>query len=252
MSEYFDNKYSRMYSYFDDMYENDTERKNYVDVLNSMKKEKKVSNLVNSYSNVLYKILLSYYRKEENFPSYWVEFMTVDQQWLWENLKAFLNEQIKRIFDENTYSDKIALECITNLRDGINEDGIRNYIVSKSSEEVNATLKDIIKCLQTIRNAPKYMSEFNIETNGYREYKPKYIEDIKFLIKNGYQKTYKDSYYEQRAKINYFPDTNSMIIFAIIVILIFGVFAMFLSKINPLTIIILIGLPGALLSFLRK
>lgn len=214
-----DNSYSSLFDYFNSRYGGDTERMNYAHVLKSMKQEKKVNDLVKTYNKVLHKILLIYYCSEENFPSYWVEFMTEDQQWLWEDLKAYLNDQIRRVFDENPYSDKLALECIVNLREGRNEGIIRSYISSNSSDEVNSTLKEIIARKKTLHDAPKHMSQYNMGTNDHREYKPKYIDDIKYLIKNGYHKGYNDIYYEMQTKISYFPNTKSKIIFVVLLLL---------------------------------
>lgn len=205
--------YAALLNYFDSRYGGDTERTNYAHVLNSMKEEHTVSALVKTYNKVLHKILIIYYRSEDNFPSYWVEFMTNDQQWLWEDLKAFLNDQIRRIFDETPYSDQLALECITNLREEHNYGAVRKYIASKSSEEVNAVLEQVMACKKTVHDAPKHMSQFNLDTNDYREYKPKYIDDIKFLIKNGYHKGYNDVYFEMQTKITYMPDTKSWVYF---------------------------------------
>ena len=117
----------------------------------------------------------------------------------------------KRVFDETEYSDNLALECITNLRKGSNDATLRKYIASKSSKEVNAALKQIEACEMTVHEAPKHMSQFNIETNDYREYKPKYIRDIKYLIKNGYHRGYDDVYYEIKSKISYIPDTKTLV-----------------------------------------
>lgn len=218
-----DSSYSSLFDYFNSRYGGDTERMNYTYVLESMKQEQKVHSLVKTYNKVLKKILLIYYRSEENFPSYWVEFMTEDQQWLWEDLKAYLNDQIKRVFDENPYSDELALECIVNLREGRNDGVIRSYISSKSSDKVNSALKNILACKKTVHEAPKHMSQFNMDTNDYREYRPQYINDIKFLIQNGYHKGYNDNYYEMQTKISYFPDTKSLIIFVFLILLLIPV-----------------------------
>lgn len=214
-----DSSYSQLLDYFSSRYGSDTERTNYADVILSMKNETKVSALVKTYNKLLRKILLIYYRSEDNFPDYWVQFMTVDQQWLWDDLRAFLNEQIKRVFDENPYSDKLALECITNLREGRNDSSIRTHIASKSSDEVNSMMDEIVSCKKTVHDAPEHMSKYNLETNEYREYKPKYIHDIKYLIKNGYYKGYNDGYFEMNAKVSYFPSTKSVIIFIVLAIL---------------------------------
>lgn len=239
-----DISYSALLDYFDSRYGGDTERTNYAHVLESMKQERDVNALVKIYNKVLHKILLIYYRSEDNFPSYWVEFMTEDQQWLWEDLKAYLNEQIKRVFDENPYSDKLALECIVNLREGRNDRNIRGYISSKSSDEVNSIIKNIIACKKTVHDAPEHMSQFNMDTNEHREYKPKYIDDIKYLIKNGYHKGYNDVYYEMQTKISYFPNTKSIILFVVLLLLLIPVvmFAMHYAFIGIFIVICILAL----------
>ena len=212
--------YSAMLNYFDSRYGGDSESTNYADVIKSMKEQHKVSSLVDTYNKVLQKLLIFAYGSEEYISELWVEYgLTCDHQWVWNDLKSYLNDQIKRVFDEADYSDDLALECITNLREGLNNAALRKYIASKSSEEVNAVLKDIIKCKQTVQDAPKHMSKFNMDTNDYREYKPQYIEDMKFLIKNGYHKGYNDNYYELNTKISYFPNTKSIWLFVLLLII---------------------------------
>lgn len=204
--------YSAMLNYFDSRYGGDSESTNYADVIKSMKEQHKVSSLVDTYNKVLQKLLIFAYGSEEYISELWVEYgLTCDHQWVWNDLKSYLNDQIKRVFDEADYSDDLALECITNLREGLNNAALRKYIASKSSEEVNASLKQIEACEMTVHEAPKHMSQFNIETNDYREYKPKYIRDIKYLIKNGYHRGYDDVYYEIKSKISYIPDTKTLV-----------------------------------------
>ncbi len=223
------NSNSDLLNYFDSRYGSDTERTNYAYVINSMKEEHKVSSLVGTYNKVLRKLLLFAYGSEEYISKFWVEYgLTHDHQWVWEDLKAYLNEQIRRVFDESEYSDQLALECITNLREGHNDTTIRKYIASKSSEEVNAALKQIAACKKTVHDAPKHMSQFNMETNEYREYKPKYINDIKFLIKNGYHKGYNDVYYEMQSKISYLPDTKSIVYIILTCIVLIPIIMLFM------------------------
>lgn len=218
-----DNSYSELLSYFESRYGGDTERLNYAEVILSMKSENQISNLVKIYNKVLKKLLLFCYHSEEFIPGHWFKGIINNKQWLWDDLKAFLNDQIKRIFDENPYSDKLAIECITNLRQGSNEESTRSYIASKSSEEVKAVLGDIVACKKIVLDAPNHMSQYNLETNEYRDYKPRYTKAIKSLLKNGYHKGYNDTCFELKVNVKYFPDTKSLVLFILAMIILIPV-----------------------------
>lgn len=250
-----DHSFTGLLNYFESRYGADTERTNYVDVILSMKKETMISALVKTYNKVLKKILLIYYSKEEDIPYYWVQFMTNDQQWLWDELKAFLNEQIKRIFDETPYSDKFAIECITNLRPARNESLVRTHIASKSSEDVIVLINEITDCKEIVYDAPKHMSHNNTKTNDYIDYRSQYIEAIVFLIKNGYCKGYNDIFFEKDAGVSYIANNTDLIkriLLIVFVLCILVAFICLVEKLGFFGIIILIGLPGALLSMMMK
>lgn len=237
-----DNSFSDLFSYFDSRYGGDTERTNYVNVLKSMTKEKDVSGLVSTYNKVLHKLLIFAYGTEENISTSWYNFgLLLCEYRIWNDLKAYLNEQIKRVFDTIPYSDKLSLECLTNLRESRNEDNIKEYILSKSSEEVITTFKQITVCRQIVHDAQKHVSLHHEGTNDYREYKPKYIDNIKFLIKNGYHKGYDDTYFELKANVMYFPDTESILLFVLLLIILVPI-VLLLTKYGLLAIFFIICL----------
>ena len=250
-------KYSALLFFFDRKYWGEIEHTNYVKPLISMKYEIMVKDLIKTYNKVLQKLLTIYYHSEENIQNDWFVIWTKNKYWVYEDLKSYLNEQIKRLFDESIYSDKFALECITNLRDGDNEVAIRDYVASKSSASVNAILRDIIQHKDSLKST---FSSDNV--SGETEY-AKYIEDIKFLINNGYHKGYENIYFETKENILYTIDThvsdkkdtnvsdkNNQIakIAFYILIAIFSVILVYVAIKVYIAIIIFL----ALLSFLKK
>ena len=249
------NPYIALFDFFDSRYRNDTDRTNYADVLKTMLGKSKIKQLIVTYNKVLKKLLQFTYGGDEYISSSWYsDGLTTSYNWVWESLKAYLNDQIKRVFEETPYSDKLALECIVNLREGRNQEQIRCYILSKSSDDVKALVENLISCQRRVLEAPKHMSPYNMDTNDYREYKPKYIDDIKFLIKKGYHKGYNDVYFEMQTNVIYMPDAKSYLLMVFVYILVLGIYMLFvwlLLDLGFLGIIIAIGLPGALIKFLK-
>ena len=250
-----EDNYASMLDFFDSKYGSDTERLNYAQVITSMKEETEVKALVKTYSKVLQKLLKFEVESIVSYGIWLSDGLKGQNQRIWNSLRCYLNDQIKRLFEENEYSDKLAMECLSNLRDGENETSIRDYISSKSSEQVKDFIKAIVESQQTVREAPKHMSEHNINTNDYKDYKPLYVESIKYLIEKGYHKGYEDDFFETKAQIFYFSDYKKLIIigFIIIIVLIPIIFFIYLlSEIGIMGIILLIGLPGAVISIIRK
>lgn len=182
----------------------------YADVVRSMESEPKISGLLKKYNKVLKKIFLIIYGSKDNFPKSWYYFNSPDINVIWHELNAFLNTQIKRVFDEKEYTDKLALECIVNLRGAKNKDIISNYIISKSTEDVKSKEKEIVECTKILREAPYYMND--VDSINYKEHMPKYIKSIKYLIKNGYHKDFRDASFESQADIFYVPDIKTLVI----------------------------------------
>lgn len=258
MSKY--NSYScfRLLEFLDSWYEHDTERINYAQYLLTMLKAKSVKDLIRIYDKVLWKFIVRYngFGDEELVSETWynIDHLSSDTRAYWKELNGFLNENIERLFNSQDYSDELAIACFVNLRNANNCSKIRQAILSKSSENVKSKVEEIYNLLDVIENAPNHISPYNIDTNGYRKYKPKYIESAKKLIAYGFVRSIKDRIFEFKNKVSYFPNNKSIFqVVAIIGILLLVIFVLLIFfDFSLITLIVLIGLPGALLSYLFK
>ena len=215
MSKYQSYSCSNLLEYLDNWYANDTDRTNYAKYLLTMQETNTINKLINIYDKVLWKFILQYngFGKADLVSDTWynINDLSDDTKVYWKSLNVFLNENIKRLFDSQDYTDKLSLECITNLREASNCDGIRKEILSKSSENVTSIQEKVLSSLSVVNNAPKYISPYNLDTNGCLDYKSKYINNIKYLISLGFIKSIKDSSFELKTNINYIPNTKTLI-----------------------------------------
>lgn len=242
--------------YLDSWYEHDTDRTNYAQYLLTMQGSSSVKEMISIYNKVLWKFILKYHAlgNEDLVSTTWYDLssLSVDTRTYWQSLNCFLNENIERFFNSQEYSNKLSLECFVNLRDAINRTAIQQRILSKSSEDVTIIKDDLLSAMEFVDDAPNHLSPYNIGANGYLECKPKYIENVKFLIKHGFIRSIKDISFEASTKITYFPNTQSLIACVLITGIVVLILAFFMAKISLMTLIIIIGLPGALISILRK
>lgn len=194
-NEEYDTEYIALITYVSSI-EDDLKNSNYAYMITSMKSDNNVDDLVDKYNRILEKILELYYDNEK-IPDNWVDLWNKNKPSMWEDLKAYLNEQIKRVFDESAYSDKIALECISNLRESNNYAIIRQYIASKSSKEVNDSLADICRYKRTLQESSKYIFT-DSKSVYYREFKTRYTEQLELLRDIGYYKGYEDLFFQRK------------------------------------------------------
>ncbi len=258
MSDFNSFSCSHLLEYFDSWYEHDTERLNYAQYLLTMLKENSIKGLIGIYDKVLWKFIVRYngIGKEELVSETWynIDDLSIDTRKYWQELNVFLNENIERLFNSQDYSDDLAIACFINVRNAYNCSKIRQSILSKSSDNVKSVVEELKNLLDIVDDAPNHISPYNIDTNGYREYKPKYIESAKKLISYGFVRSIKDRTFEIKNKVSYFPNNKSIFqliaISTIVLLVIFLLLTFFNFSLIPL--IILIGAPGALLSFIRK
>lgn len=256
MSKYQSYSCYKLLELFDSWYEHDTDRLNYAQYLLTMQNAQSIKDMIEIYNKVLWKFILRYngIGKEDLVSETWYDINTlsIDTREYWRSLDVFLNENILRLFNSQDYTDELAVECFINLRETSNYYSSRQSIISKSTAEASSTMDKLESSLSIVTDAPNHISPYNLETNGYREYKPKYIDSIKEILRHGYIKSIKDSAFELKNKIYYFQDNKSVVKFVAIMAIILIIVCLALSKIDFITIILLIGIPGALISFLRK
>ena len=258
MSNYNSFSCSKLLEYLDSLYEYDTERINYAQYLLTMLKAKSIKELIKIYDKVLWKFIVRYHgHGDTNLVSetwYNIDYLSNDTKDYWRNLNAFLNENIERLFNSLDFSEEFAIACYINIREAYNGSKIRNYILSKSSENISSFKDELNNLLFIVNDAPNHITPYNIDTNGYREYKPKYIESAKKLISYGFVRSLKDRTFEFNNKISYFPNNKSILQFIGIMTIVLIVFFLLLMyfDLNLISLIILIGAPGAFLLILRK
>ena len=232
MSNYKSYSCYNLLKYLDSWYEHDTDRTNYAEYLLTMQNVSSVKDMIGIYNRVLWKFILNYngLGKEDLVSNTWydINMLSDDTKIYWRSLDVFLNENIERLFNSQEYSDKLAYECITNLREARNCAGIRNYIFSKSSDIVTSSKDKIMSSLAVINEAPDHISPYNLDTNGYLDYKSKYIENVKYLISLGFVRSIKDTTFEMKTKISYMPDAKSWVYLILACIVLIPLVALFM------------------------
>ena len=257
MSDYKSYSCALLLDYFDSSYNSDTDRTDYAQYLLTMLDCNSIKGLIKIYDKVLRKFLVKYngIGNVELVSESWYNIYSLsnDTRVYWLELNTFLNENIERIFNIQDYSDDLAIACFINLREAHNFNKIWQTILSKSSDNVSNVTEDLENDLYVVNDAPNHISPNDIGTNGYRDYKSKYIKSIKKLINYGYIRSIKDKTFELKNKISYFPNKKSLFQFVAIILiaLIFFMLVITYFDFSLFTLIILIGLPGALISFLR-
>ena len=244
MSKYQSYSCSNLLEYFDSWYEHDTDRTNYAQYLLTMQDASSVKDMIGIYDKVLWKFIVRYHGigKEELVSELWynINMLSCDTRVYWESLNVFLNENIKRLFDSQEYSDKLAFECITNLREASNCAKIRKYFFSQSSESVAANKEKILSSLDVVNKATEHITPYNIDTNGYLVYKSKYIENIKYLISIGFIKSIKDITFELNTNISYISDRKGIGKFFIFMIVMIPIAILLIYAIGKASIFVII------------
>ena len=229
MSNYESYSCAKLLCYLESIYEHDTDRTNYAKLLLTMQEANSVKALMNIYDKVLWKFIQEYYGHYVSETWYDINNVSSEAKDYWRSLNAFLNENIKRIFDSQEYSDKLSLCCLTNLRESWNCISIWQDILSKSSDIIHAKSNEIQSLLSIIDNITEKITPYNINTNGYIESKKEYKESIKHLKRMGFIKSIKDTTFESRTNISFFPDTKTVIIIILFTLLAIPLFVLLLN-----------------------
>ena len=241
---------SKLEQFFKDWYPHDTDRTDYVQVLRDMNEVNSIKKLVEIHDRLLDKILSLKYQLI-SMPTEWYLYDHSSEELM--ELDSLLNKQIERVFDScNKPTDDFEIKCLVNLRPAKNRIEVFKNILPRCSENVRKVYEDIRQCIKIKEDAPTHLTPYNINTNEYKDNLNPYIHAIKRLIKTGYIRDLRDISFETQAKIEYIQDIKSLLLIIPIVLLLIFVFAYFFSKVGIFSLILLMGLPGALISFLKK
>lgn len=227
MTDYQSYSCANLLQYFDSYYEHDTIPLNYAQYLLSMQDAHSLKKLIHIYNKVLWKLIVftNGNVKEELISDTWynIDHIYSETADYWKELNSFLNENIKRLFDSNDYTDKIAIKFFVNLREAPNRNSIQEYIISKSSANVSSMKDKLSSSLTIIEDAPKQISPYEIGTNGYRKQTSIYIDSIKYLTSQGFIKSIKDKAFESKTEISYLT-TQKVCLYVFDFLAIVGIF----------------------------
>ncbi len=174
-----DKSFNEIYNFLNESYKKRSGGKNYALYLNSMCVQKKIKRLISLYYGVRVELFSFIDRDKYN------------------KLNNILNREIKRIFEQNEYSDKLAFECIVNLKESDNFTEILDFIKFKSSSSVQAEADEIFAAKKRLEIIRSSVNDKNYKNNGNKGFEDKYIKDMRYLVKKGYVK---DKYTENYEK----------------------------------------------------
>lgn len=171
----------------DKMYANgkDSDKTNYAEYLLNMESAKSIDQLIKIYDKIFIKLLDYAIKAPNEIPNDWSDISKNNSYLIL--LNGFLNEQIERLFYLYTYSDKIALKSLVNLRYASNFEEIIKRISSHCSESVNAQLSDIYIMSKIVQFTSK-----SLNSNSSKDRKLYYKKNISILMNLGYIRSYRD------------------------------------------------------------
>lgn len=264
---------SKLLDFFDNRYKIGAERINYAQYLLTMQNAKTVKKMIGIYDKVLWQFILQYQGlgKEYLVSTIWynINYVSCDTAEYWWSLNVFLNENIIRLYRElDSPTQEQSLECLLNLRKCDNQiplqkEVVRTAIMAESDaykkQDVLAECNEMIH----LRDDSYAFRENPFESDGSGKSNNKYKNMMITLISKGYHKSIADKKFEEAGSIHYSmpikkwnrEEWGNRIRDAVILIIsltIVGVIIYFIAEIGLIGIILLIGLPGALIALIKK
>ncbi len=269
------NPYKHLFEYIENGCQKVDEKRDFVKYLHSMEQADSMEQLISIYNNI-FKLLAVIFFGTNKMPRSWYQPKTWGHNKgdLVEELNCFLNENILKWFQRQ---DNATLElcnlCLSNLRDCENTVTIKDQLLQYSGYV--SSLSRIVKRHFSIRQKIELSYPYE------NEYKNLYITISKNLAGHGrifdvaevaFGEEYGISYdglaeeykkeveeekkREERLRIIKVRENRGKKIENIVILLIcislFFALAYFLLKYGIIGLIILIGLPGALIAFIKK
>ena len=236
--------------------DDEVEQKKYAKILYSMYEKSSIEDLIILYDIILERIVIKSFGKEYWDEKDWYNYdnWSDDKYKMVEFLNGYLNEQIDRL--SQTCSSEDYLKFYINLKQANNYSEICNNIKSKLLQSGQTLPYDVNSALPVVNHGPR---NFLLSKQG--EFKKLYLDRLNLLVDNGYIRSVRDKTFEAQVLLIkeqafLFNEKNDSSLRNYLVILIFIVvfipLLILISKIGPLGIFILLGIPGALLSFAIK
>lgn len=277
MEDYSQHPHSSLFRYIDDGCRKTNEKRDYVRVLFSMEEAESLDKLINTYS-LIYKFMGSIVWDINPLPLSWYisEAWDVEEKKMLDELNCYLNENILKCCNKHNGTD--VKKGIINLRKSNNRYAIQNELLKDISQEEIKSVEYLIDN-RDLHNDLRKRIEQNY-TTFKKDLNNRYTRSSYYLAGHGYifdiaeiecgrrigisyddllEKFKKDVERikeEQEIKIARQKKEKRTIIkrsivLAIIMIPILFLVFLTIDKIGLIGAIVLIGLPGALLSYLK-
>lgn len=242
--------------------DDEVEHKKYAKLLYSMYEKSSIEDIMIIYDTILERIVIKTFGKEYWNDNDWYNYDNWSNECyqMVEFLNGYLNEQIDRL--SQTCSPEEYLKYYINLRQANNYSEICNDIKYKLLQSGYSLPYDVNSALPFVNHGPR-----NLLLSKQCGFKKLYLDRLNLLVDNGYIKSVRDRAFEAKVLLidenkeawnkfkNEFESKDSdlrIYLILLIFIVVFLPLLILISKLGPLGIVIILGLPGALLSFAIK
>ncbi len=275
MTDYSQYPYRRMLHYIEKRSKELGKSRDYVQYVLSMEQAESMEKLIDIYNHV-FQLLAILFFETRKVPSGWYnpETWGYNNEYLLEELNCCLNENILRWFKRfDAPTNEQSLSALSNLRSSKNVRSIQKEILKVSTPEADKGVSTLLynrERLDEMRNVRKYFS-YNkydylycsgylaahghifdiIEISFAKDHNISYdklAEDYKkdYEREKRRQKEIEDKEKSEAKKLQYYKIGGIILMIPIMLLFIFVI-----GKIGIIGLIILIGLPGALFSYLK-
>ena len=277
MVDYSQHPHSSLFRYIDDGCQKIDEKRDFVQVLFSMEEAESIDKLINTYS-IIFKLLASIVWNTDPLPLSWYisEAWEVEEKKMLDELNCYLNENILKCYRKHNSTD--IGQAIINLRKGKNRYAIQNELLKDVSQEEIKAIEYLIDN-RNLHNDLRKQIEQNYTTIK-NDLNNRYTRLSYYLVGRGYifdiaeiecgrrigisyddlldkfkkdveRKKEEQEIEKVRKKKEKITIIKRSIVVAIIMIPLFFLMSYAFNKLGIIGAIVLIGLPGALLSYLK-
>lgn len=277
MVDYSQHPHSSLFRFIDDGCQKIDEKRDFVQVLFSMEEAESIDKLINTY-DIIFKLLASIVWNTDPLPLSWYisEAWEVEEKKILDELNCYLNENILKCYRKHNSTD--IGQAIINLRKGKNRYAIQNELLKGISQEEIKAIEYLIDN-RNLHNDLRKQIEQNYTTIK-NDLNNRYTRLSYYLVGRGYifdiaeiecgrrigisyddlldkfkkdveRKKEEQEIEKVRKKKEKITIIKRSIVVAIIMIPLFFLMSYAFNKLGIIGAIVLIGLPGALLSYLK-